>query len=1251
MSFGSLSFRITNSSTENPFSDSFFLHQYGISIPVMTSVSQFVSVLQRFNIKGPDNFNEVHLDNPIYFKHIGRGAQFTVFKPIWGAASNVVMKRAILNDAEITERSPFQIKEDFRRRLKTLEVEVKALCHDRIRQHPNIVSLKAWGYDYPTRDPQFPSPVLIVEQAACTLSTLLKSPDILCQNGLSTMSRYQLCLDIMSGLECLHQCNIVHGDLKPDNILIFMRNHDKVPYLAKLADFGLCITIEPKEDLTYSRYRSTPGWQPPEITDFSLKGCRVGPELLYKCDSYSYGLVALSTLIFDGKSPLGGSNRRGTDAILIEASTAISQCKSTSLYERELLERHSGRIFAKLLPEEPRCRSLASIKLLEDTSCRGYGDWVTATSTMEYKDLKRMGSPAGQDKYVFWTKMGRAVLRQLIEDHKTTAPNTPSLQLAGDVLFGMAIGFIHSATLQPDFRNLAMDCCVAATRVHTPSSAACEVLPRLAAALRPEWNLEAEIDVEDILFKAGCAGSWFAVRQLEEEGNRRSTSCRELHRGSGGYNEERLDSLARVAGMEAFPGISAENGFVNIPMVALRGLKAVDFARSFPLELSNQPIDDGGNTILHLVSMLGRHDLIGCIVEKGNVSIDQVNNAGETPLYKACADGSALTVRKLLKLGADASINENRFGISCLHWLFQMEENEAEDIAVLLIQSGGCVNCRTDWNSRRDRSLTISTDHFPFYWPHGTPLHWAVHVGSLKMAQILLHLGADVDAGDVLPLNNAHTPLSSAIYQGDFEMVSFLLEHGADPNKEIITGTTALHWLTKSSAFGDLLRSNFLRHWVYRGGWERSLGISRNCISVCRKYGATFDGKRLLIDAADSGDGATLIALLELGVTPGLVDDAISWKKSALHTWCGQNPLMTTYPDHYFEVLTALIQRTDWASLDEQAQHSLFRSAIVNGGKTTVVKRIVANLLQAGGPYLSINALDEYHCPPIAHALQNVRDGGQESVALTTLFLELGAQRVFRDSYNRDFLWWLTNNYCITDAQCLFLLRQYMSGYSTQSQKDMLDQSRCSVTGVTALMNLAKNSLVECLKFALDLQVDLNAEDEKGRTALDHALESGNAVRCRLLRNWAMHRIGEPSAEDKFSENFLFDVETEWEDHFVRGLVSNSRERYFAYPNIIRILADAGAKTGHGYWVRSPRSADRNFVELYKADWFVRDKQPFYDLWKPLYEHDKWIWILVDFCDRVFKKIRSCFWTQSDPDSTLLSRYMKNATIERLPTS
>lgn len=142
---------------------------------------------------------------------------------------------------------------------------------------------------------------MTIEKAIGSLKIFLerKSP--------STAVKHQLCLDVAEGLRHVHSRNIVHGDLKPDNVLIVESANPHVPFIAKLADFGAYIEIclPNSTSMTYSSYTGTRGWKPPEVYEDGTRWSEVVPQQLfssvtvmsmvcwYSLSSYKMGSVLL----------------------------------------------------------------------------------------------------------------------------------------------------------------------------------------------------------------------------------------------------------------------------------------------------------------------------------------------------------------------------------------------------------------------------------------------------------------------------------------------------------------------------------------------------------------------------------------------------------------------------------------------------------------------------------------------------------------------------------------------------------------------------------------------------------------------------------------------------------------------------------------------------------------------------------------------------------------------------------------------
>ena len=99
--------------------------------------------------------------------------------------------------------------------------------------------------------------------------------------------------DIADGLSALHMCGVIHGDLKPQNILLFDDPETEGGLIAKVADFGFSNIEVLKESIRGETER----WKAPE----RIPGC---PDTITTAmqeldspgcasDVYSFGLVAI----------------------------------------------------------------------------------------------------------------------------------------------------------------------------------------------------------------------------------------------------------------------------------------------------------------------------------------------------------------------------------------------------------------------------------------------------------------------------------------------------------------------------------------------------------------------------------------------------------------------------------------------------------------------------------------------------------------------------------------------------------------------------------------------------------------------------------------------------------------------------------------------------------------------------------------------------------------------------------------------
>ena len=88
--------------------------------------------------------------------------------------------------------------------------------------------------------------------------------------------------------------DIIHGDIKPDNVLVFPRDNDGAAFVAKITDFGAsCFGCAEDSFVTLG---FTEQWKAPEIRQ---AGQQFSLEEAKKTDIFSYGKLCQSMLPSD----------------------------------------------------------------------------------------------------------------------------------------------------------------------------------------------------------------------------------------------------------------------------------------------------------------------------------------------------------------------------------------------------------------------------------------------------------------------------------------------------------------------------------------------------------------------------------------------------------------------------------------------------------------------------------------------------------------------------------------------------------------------------------------------------------------------------------------------------------------------------------------------------------------------------------------------------------------------------------------
>ncbi|KAJ4107868.1 hypothetical protein NW760_008714 [Fusarium oxysporum] len=223
---------------------------------------------------------------------IGSGTTMTVFKCLWKSKNKAVAVKRVNLGIALGQSQHEAHSQKYSGLLKSLLREMRVMNHPWCKAHPNFVELLGISWDAVTSDGGISSyrPAMIVELADPTtpqLRDLVKSSryplDLKDQRMM-----FDLLTDVAEGVTMLHAMKIVHGDLKPDNILLF-RTKDRL--VAKLSDFGFC---SPFTDIEY-KIGGTPYWNAPECMPDAPEELRAFRKTITR-DLYSFGLVMAYSL-------------------------------------------------------------------------------------------------------------------------------------------------------------------------------------------------------------------------------------------------------------------------------------------------------------------------------------------------------------------------------------------------------------------------------------------------------------------------------------------------------------------------------------------------------------------------------------------------------------------------------------------------------------------------------------------------------------------------------------------------------------------------------------------------------------------------------------------------------------------------------------------------------------------------------------------------------------------------------------------
>ncbi|KAF1960302.1 kinase-like protein [Byssothecium circinans] len=132
-----------------------------------------------------------------------------------------------------------------------------------------------------------------------TLSAYLKDSSV----QVSENSVVPLSADVAAGLSAIHAHGLVHGDLKPENVLMVLR-HGR--FTCALADFGTCGTSGQSVE-EHGIIPGTPGFRAPEYYESSHFHAWVNRPAR---DVYGLGLIVFSIVTNDRAPPFPSDSEK-----------------------------------------------------------------------------------------------------------------------------------------------------------------------------------------------------------------------------------------------------------------------------------------------------------------------------------------------------------------------------------------------------------------------------------------------------------------------------------------------------------------------------------------------------------------------------------------------------------------------------------------------------------------------------------------------------------------------------------------------------------------------------------------------------------------------------------------------------------------------------------------------------------------------------------------------------------------------------
>ena len=611
-------------------------------------------------------------------------------------------------------------------------------------------------------------------------------------------------------------------------------------------------------------------------------------------------------------------------------------------------------------------------------------------------------------------------------------------------------------------------------------------------------------------------------------------------------------------------------------------------------------VDTRENNLLHAAAAFGQAEAVNLILDREPSLLNATNERLETPLCKACRSGQAGTVQLLCQKGARADI-KNDIGITPLHWLFAFPDSELSNVTRHLVHNGAQVNDTIPLSLAYPNTppRPIPWKHFPFSWPYGSALHWAVFASNTRAVDALIEVGADIEIQDN-PENRLSTCLGQAVYRADAAMVAHLLKRRADAQRRGKADRNLLHVMSHEAGQNERI-SRALQQWMYHGTWEQCIKATTTVIRLLVDSGVAIDHQCTAYDndtplrqAATrvSKEPHVIYALVHAGAR---IDAGLSSGETALHSCAYANRWSWPYPQAHKRVMETLIENT--ADLNAQQtlhRHTALHNVANNKYHNSSEMRESMILFDRSGR-ANFNALTRDGKTPLMLAYSH----HTESACCGEIVLSFGGDAGYTNSKGYNAISSIVSNELLMDADSRHALDNLIT-HCTSTGMDV--GAFVAATNIETLIRACVSGKFRTTEKLLELGMSDKVNDKikqktgQNRTVLDLTFDEASRARTKHIdRRSVLSTSLNLAAMDRNGALYSDNLD---DPPYQRPRIRD-REIYWALPSILHLLISYGAEVGEPKLICQPTFVDAHDI---CGRGYTKETQPNREHWQILYD-------------------------------------------------